>query len=59
MNPFVILAEYVALTLALQSTKILDWYQMVVQVMSYLRSSMSTRRVLPQLTVPVEYGDPK
>jgi hypothetical protein len=29
MNPFVILVEYGALTLALQSTKILDGYQMV------------------------------
>jgi hypothetical protein len=34
MNPFVILVEYGVLTLALQSTKILDGYQMVVSVMS-------------------------
>jgi len=36
MNPFVILVEYGVLTLALQSTKIQDGYQMVDQVMSFL-----------------------
>jgi hypothetical protein len=55
----VILAEYGVLTLALQSTKILDGYQMVIQRQSFSRCFKSTRRVYPQSTVPVEYGDPK
>jgi hypothetical protein len=58
-SPHVILAEYGALTLALQSTKISDGYQMVIQRRSSLRCSKCTRRGFPQSTVPVEYGDLK
>jgi hypothetical protein len=58
-SPHVILAEYGALTLALQSTKIPNRYPMVIQRWSSLRCSRSTRRVYTQSTVPVEYGDPK
>ena len=36
-SPHVILVEYGVLTLALQSTKILDGYQMVIQRRSSLR----------------------
>ena len=59
-SPHVILVEYGALTLGLQSTKIPDGYQMVD---SSDESSKMSPRVLgecfPQSTVPVEYGVPK
>jgi hypothetical protein len=35
IDPFVVLAEYGALTLALQSTKIPDGYQMVIQKVEF------------------------
>jgi hypothetical protein len=59
-SPHVILAQHGELTLVvITKSKIPDGYQMAVQVRSFLWSSMSTRRVLPQSTVPVEYGDLK
>ena len=58
-SPHVILVEYGALTLALQSTKIPDVYQIMDQVKSFLWSPGVLGECFPQSTVPVEYGDPK